>query len=225
MGEATAARLVVVEDHELLTASLALALAAQGVEVHAPAGLSEPEVVEAVARQAPVLVLLDLDLGPDRGSGLELIGPITGAGGRVLMMTGVVEADRLAACVEAGAVGIVPKSAGFAELVDAVRRAMAGEDLMTPADRQQLLSRLRDARRADRERLAPFATLSPRERAVLAGLVAGESAEAIAARSYVSLATVRTQIRAILLKLGVRSQLAAVALARSAGWPPPGDEG
>jgi DNA-binding NarL/FixJ family response regulator len=58
---------------------------------------------------------------------------------------------------------------------------------------------------------------------VLAGLLAGEPAEAIAHRSYVSLATVRSQIRAILLKLGVNSQLAAVAMAREAGWSP--DEG
>ncbi len=77
-----------------------------------------------------------------------------------------------------------------------------------------------ERRRADDERLAPFRALSPREQAVLAGLLAGDSAETIAHRSYVSLATVRSQIRAVLLKLGVNSQLAAVALAREAGWEP-----
>ena len=50
--------------------------------------------------------------------------------------------------------------------------------------------------------------------------MAGESAETIAEQVVVSLTTVRSQIRAILLKLGVNSQLAAVALAREAGWPP-----
>jgi DNA-binding NarL/FixJ family response regulator len=52
--------------------------------------------------------------------------------------------------------------------------------------------------------------------------MAGEPAESIAEHSFVSLATVRSQIRAILQKLDVRSQLAAVALARDAGWPPEG---
>jgi DNA-binding NarL/FixJ family response regulator len=36
--------------------------------------------------------------------------------------------------------------------------------------------------------------------------------------SFVSVATVRSQVRAILLKLGVNSQLAAVAAARQSGW-------
>ena len=56
--------------------------------------------------------------------------------------------------------------------------------------------------------------LTAREREVLDGLVAGKRAAAIAEESVVSLATVRAQIRAILAKLGVSSQLEAVALVR-----------
>lgn len=137
------------------------------------------------------------------------------------MMTGVVDRARLAACVEAGAIGIVSKTAGFPVLVDAVRRAAGGERLITEGQRQSFLSDLRVLRQAEHDRSAPFERLSPREQAVLSGLVAGVTAEAIAASSYVSLATVRSQIRAILLKLGVTSQLAAVAVVRRAGWSPP----
>ncbi|MNC95206.1 Bacterial regulatory protein, luxR family [compost metagenome] len=46
----------------------------------------------------------------------------------------------------------------------------------------------------------------------------GKQAAAIAQDSFVSLATVRTQIRSILMKLDVTSQVAAVALARQHGW-------
>jgi two-component system nitrate/nitrite response regulator NarL len=46
----------------------------------------------------------------------------------------------------------------------------------------------------------------------------GDSADEIAASTFVSLATVRSHIRAILQKLGVNSQLAAVAAASRAGW-------
>ena len=49
-------------------------------------------------------------------------------------------------------------------------------------------------------------------------IVEGDQAAAIARASYVSLATVRTQIRSILMKLEVTSQVAAVALARQYGW-------
>jgi DNA-binding NarL/FixJ family response regulator len=115
---------------------------------------------------------------------------------------------------------VVSKGAGFEQLVDAVRRALAGEQVLPEDRRQTLLAAARARRRDDAARLAPFVALSRREQAVLAGLVAGEPAEVIAERAFVSLATVRSQIRAILLKLGVNSQLAAVALARDAGWPP-----
>jgi DNA-binding NarL/FixJ family response regulator len=212
-------RLLIVEDHALLATSLAFALRQQGLDVETVAGPTTEAVVETVRRLAPVLVLLDLDLGPSLGSGLNLVKPLMAAGGQVIMMTGVVERARLGACIEAGAVGIVSKTAGFDELVVAVRRAVAGEDVLTTHQRHIFLNELQAGRQADEQRRAPFARLSPREQAVLARLVGGESADTIAHLSYVSLATVRTQIRSILSKLGVKSQLEAVALARQAGWP------
>lgn len=212
-------RVVIVEDHELLATALAMALRQQGLEVVTVAGPSRAAVVDTVSRLAPALVLLDLDLGPSLGSGLDLIELLVAAGGRVVMMTGVIERALLGACIKAGAVGVVNKTAGFGELVDAIHRSVVGEDLLTGHQRQILVGACDAARRASRNRAAPFEALSRREQAVLAWLVAGEPAEKIAALSYVSLATVRTQIRSILNKLGVKSQLAAVALARQAGWP------
>ena len=49
-------------------------------------------------------------------------------------------------------------------------------------------------------------------------IVDGSTADEIAAREFVAVSTVRTHIRSILDKLGVNSQLAAVALARRSGW-------
>jgi DNA-binding NarL/FixJ family response regulator len=213
-------RLLIVEDHELLSGTLAFALRQLGIEVESSHGPTPDDVVAAANRLAPVLVLLDLELGGGLGSGLDLVRPLTGAGAKVVIMTGVTDRARLAACLEAGAIGIVSKTSGFGDLVEAVRRLAEGHAILSENDRQELLAHLRVKRSADRQRLAPFEALTSREKAVLAGLVAGESAEAIAARSYVSLSTVRTQIRSILLKLRVKSQLTAVALAREAGWPP-----
>ena len=213
-------KLLIVEDHELLSGTLAFALRQLGIEVETSHGPTPTDVVAAAGRLAPVLVLLDLELGAGLGSGLDLIRPLTAVGAKVVIMTGVTERARLAACLEAGAMGIVSKTTGFDELVEAVRRLAEGQAILSDNDRQELLADLRAKRSADRQRLAPFEALTSREKAVLAGLVAGESAEEIAARSYVSLSTVRTQIRSILLKLRVKSQLTAVALAREAGWPP-----
>jgi DNA-binding NarL/FixJ family response regulator len=124
--------------------------------------------------------------------------------------------------VEAGASGILRKTAGFTEFIDGVHRALAGEDMLGLGERLALLGELQAWRRADQDRLAPFTALTPREQAVLARLVLGESAETIAAGCSVSLYTVRSQIKSVLFKLGVSSQLSAVALARRASWPSPG---
>ncbi len=84
--------------------------------------------------------------------------------------------------------------------------------------REDLLAGLRQSRVADRARRAPFDALTPRESDVLRGLIAGESAEEIARSQYVALSTVRSHVKSLLRKLGVNSQLAAVALARDADW-------
>jgi len=64
-----------------------------------------------------------------------------------------------------------------------------------------------------------FERLSPREQNVLLSLMKGSTAREIADKDCVSLATVRSQIRSIISKLGVSSQLAAVVLAYQSGWP------
>jgi DNA-binding NarL/FixJ family response regulator len=87
---------------------------------------------------------------------------------------------------------------------------------MTPEARRQLIDSHRtqeSERRTIEDRLE---RLTRREREVLAELAQGHRAQAVADRSVVSLATVRTQIRSVLTKLEVGSQLEAVALYRRA---------
>jgi DNA-binding NarL/FixJ family response regulator len=162
-------------------------------------------------------VLLDMDLG-EAGSGLDLVAPLRETGARVLVLTGSTDRIVHAACVEAGAVGIVGKSEGLDALRSAVEHLLRDERLMPVARREELLLQLHQHRRADREREARFGCLTPRECDVLARMMRGEAAATIAEASFVSLATVRSQIRSILQKLGVSSQLAAVAAAYEAGW-------
>jgi DNA-binding NarL/FixJ family response regulator len=210
--------LMVVDDHELVADSLAFMLQLGGLDGAISCSSAE-EMLETVRTTGPTLVLLDLDLVARCPCAVSLIRPIIEAGGRVVMMTDGTDRHRLAECVEAGASGVLRKSGRVTEFVEAVQRALAGEDLIGPTERQALLVELQAWRQADLDRLAPFASLTPRERAVLARLVLGESAETIAAGSALSLHTIRSQIKSLLFKLGVSSQLGAVALARRAGWP------
>ncbi len=215
---ARGARVMLVEDHLLLAQTVASALTRDGLEVLRPERL-DPEAVLAAARAyRPDVVLLDLVLGAGTLA-LPLVAPLVALGARVVIVTGETDRIRLAECVEAGALGVVGKHEPFPYLLDAVDAAVCGRLLLSPARRDALLQELRLARVAESARLAPFERLTPRERDVLRELAAGRPAEVIAHDNRVSVATVRSQIRSVLLKLGVGSQLAAVAQAARSRWP------
>jgi DNA-binding NarL/FixJ family response regulator len=113
------------------------------------------------------------------------------------------DAATRAECAAIGADLIVPASTPFAGFADLLRAVGRGERPPSPLD----------------PAVEAFgANLTRREREILSDLMAGRRAAAIARHSYVSLNTVRTQIRSLLRKLGVHSQLEAVALARRSGW-------
>jgi DNA-binding NarL/FixJ family response regulator len=211
---------LLVDDHALIGQSLTVVLRAAGLTVERCTDVSGAGILEVAARSLPSVVLLDLDVGGELGTTLPLI-PQLCTTSRVLMLTGVSDRVRLAECLEAGAVGIIDKRDPFEQLVGAIHETVVGGVVLPAAHRHELLSELRRERQARTERLRPFTALTRREQEVLAAMLDGLLAERIAQRDVVSLTTVRSQIRAILLKLGVNSQLEAVARARRAGWTPP----
>lgn len=211
---------VVVDDHRLLGESLAVALEAHGLRTALPALGPREELVAHVVALRPGLVLLDLDLGGDVGDGGALVRPWVEAGLRVLLVTASHDVEQIARAVELGAVGAVGKCRPFHELLDTVVTAARGVEVMTPLER---LGMIDDARRRRNERdaaLAPFHRLTTREQEVLRDLTGGHTVTVIARRSVVSEATVRSQVRSILTKLGVRSQLEAVVAVQQSGWSP-----
>jgi DNA-binding NarL/FixJ family response regulator len=216
-------RVLVVDDHALVAAGLVAALAGAGMTAVACEPTSAEAVLGAAAGLPAEVVLLDMMLDGAGVSSLDLIAPLRAAGAVVVAFTGTRDRVVLGAAVEAGVAGILHKSEPFAALVDGVRRAAAAETLLSEQRRYELADDVRRYRRERDSALAPFTALTKREAAVLARMMAGESAEGIAAASFVSVATVRTQIRAVLTKLGVNSQLAAVAAAHRAGWAPEPD--
>jgi two-component system, NarL family, nitrate/nitrite response regulator NarL len=214
-------RVLIVEDHDLFAQSVVFALRADGVAADRVADLDEDTILAAAADLSPTVVLLDYQLDEEGRTSLPLIKPLRDMGASVVMVTGVSDRLRLAECVEAGALGVVSKAESFDHLVSTIKEVAEMRELMTRAQRDELLAELRRQRAAERERLAPFERLTPREQQVLGALMEGKSAEAIAEDWVVSMATVRSQIRSVLMKLGVNSQLAAVATARQAGWSAP----
>ncbi len=219
-GRVPAPRVLVVEDHRTVAQSLVLVLRGAGLDADAVAGPPFDDVVQQAASYEPDVVLLDLDLGPGGTQGTSLVGPLGRQGAAVVMLSGVRDRRQLAECVEAGAVGVLDKAEPVENVVAAVRAAVAAGRLMSDHERFEWLAELRAARAEREARLAPFEQLTPREQDVLVRLGEGLSAAEIGEAQFVSVFTVRGHIRSILVKLGVGSQLAAVALARRAGWLP-----
>jgi len=208
--------ILIIDDHDLVATSLAMSLRMAGLQARRHAVRSREGVLAATAELPPGVVLLDVDLGfePDGTliDGIALIERLRAAGWRVLMLSGTSDEARIGKALAAGALAGIPKSAALAVLVTAVRRAAQGLEVMHPERRRQFIEAY--LRRQERGRVLGrrLASLTERERAVLDRLAKGQRAQSIADEFVVSVTTVRTQIRAILGKLGVGSQLEAVVL-------------
>jgi DNA-binding NarL/FixJ family response regulator len=208
--------IAIVDDHRLLAHLFVNLLDDAGyraVDLFSP----DPEAITGMLDTIrPQITFLDHDLGP-AGSGLGLVDAANRHGVAVALTA---TEDRLlhATYLEAGANGVVTKTSGPSEILATVELALAGERITTDTARQELLTELRLARARRTRELRPFESLTHRERETLQALCDGEPAAAIAERWVVSMATVRSHIRSVLVKLGVSSQLEATALAHRLGW-------
>ena len=215
---APAPTVLIVDDHDLVGTSLAFSLCAEGLRARRAGAVDVTGVLEEAADVPVGLALLDLDLGRDRTGrrfdGVDLVAPLTERGWRCIVLSSSVDRSRIGAALAAGALAAVPKQAPLPLLLGKVRAALAGLPVMAPETRQRLIESFQ-ARDAERRQIAEkLERLTRREREVLAELARGNRAQAVADRYVVSLATVRTQIRSVLSKLEVGSQLEAVALYR-----------
>lgn len=211
-------RVVIIDDHRLLAQSLALALRLEGITATVPALDDLTTLLSVTAACRPHLVLLDLDLGGSIGDGSLLVPHLAAAGWSVLVVSGSTDEEQLARALENGAVGVVRKDVPFDDLLSTVVVGAQGQAVMDPVARGHLLARGRLLRLEREQRQAPLERLSPREADVLRALAQGQTVARISETAYVSEATVRSQVRAVLTKLGVSSQLEAVALANAADW-------
>ena len=177
-----------------------------------------PELHEAVRRDAVLLVDGTLDAA-DRAIAACVVRCRSADAGVLVVFC---DDDPLVAArwIELGASGVMTQHAPLSEIEDTLRRLSRNETVLGVSVREGLLSLLRKHRQQDSDRHAVFDLLTKREAQVLRELATGSSPEEVARLSFVSLNTVRTQIRGVLAKLGVGSVVSAVALAYRTGWIP-----
>jgi DNA-binding NarL/FixJ family response regulator len=213
-----APRVLIVDDHSTVSDALAVALRADGLDVSVADDLTVDGIVAQAADGDATVVLLDLVLETD--TSVPAIAPLVAQGSTVAILTGMREPARIGEALELGASAVLYKTEPFAKLLAAIQDLAANRTVMDAAERDRLIDESRRLRSATAGDGARIAALTPRELVVLQRLLAGRRAEAIAAAENVSVATIRSHIRGVLTKLGVSSQLAAVAIAREAGVEP-----
>lgn len=217
-------RILLVEDHALFAESLDLALTMEGYDVRRFPVPNEPgataPLVTTTLRLRPRIVLLDLDLGTF-ADGVDLINPLARTGANVVVVTASTDRARWGDCVRQGARKVIAKTQPLNVITSVVRRIHHGLPVMDHEEREELIRLWHEERAKQQAVRRRLTTLTPREREVLGHLMEGRQVREIARSRYVSEATVRTQVKSILAKLEVTSQLSAVGLARSVGWQPP----
>jgi DNA-binding NarL/FixJ family response regulator len=208
---------LLVEDHASFRQTLALVFDQQpDFEVVAQAG-SLDEARRVLRGCEADLGVIDLGL-PD-GEGVELIEEAREANPHfaALVLTASLDRAEHARAVEAGAAGVLHKSADVDEILDATRRLAAGETLISAEELVEILLLAGQSREDEREARTSIEQLTPREMQVLRALAEGLTNKEIAERLHMSVDTERTHMMNILSKLGVHSRLQALLFAARYG--------
>ncbi|MGA3565629.1 response regulator [Melissospora conviva] len=196
--------LLLVDDHPVVRDGLrGMFAAAPGFTVLGEAS-SGVEAVEMVFRIDPDVVLMDLRM--PGGNGADAIAELTrrGTRARILVLTTYDTDTDTFPAIRAGATGYLLKDAPREELLDAVRAAAEGRTVLSTAVASRLFNAVRTPAPVDK-------TLSGREREVLTLVARGMSNREIAAKLFISEATVKTHLTHIYSSLGVKDRAAAVA--------------
>jgi DNA-binding NarL/FixJ family response regulator len=196
----TRIRVAIVDDHPALRDGTAVLLEREGLDVIASAGtLAEARTLLSGEARPDVLVL-DIRLAEERG--LELLQAGGGASDRpaIVVWTGFDIPQYASYALRAGAAGFVLKTAPLSELVEAIRVAAAGGVRFSHMPAAEGLG------------------LTPREREVVAYVVAGLGNDEIAGRLGVSARAVEGHLTRLYERHDLRSRAELVARAVQHGW-------
>ena len=204
-------RVLLVDDHQLLTESLAGLLSREpDIAVVGIAGT----VAEAchLARERMDVVLMDYRLpdgtGADAARAIKARWPTA----RIVMLTALNDDETVLESIQAGADGYLTKDRAVDEVVASVRAAHAGDTLLPRSVIVGIAQRVATARDRTVE-AQPIERLTPREIEVLRALTEGLSTSEICDRLFIAPNTLRTHVQNIMGKLKVHSKLEAVAVA------------
>jgi DNA-binding NarL/FixJ family response regulator len=216
-------RVVIVDDEQLVRAGLRLILEAEpDIAVVAEAG-GGVEAVSLVERLDPDVVLMDIQM--PGVNGIEATRRIVALGreesSRVLILTTFDLDEYVYESLRAGASGFLLKRTPATELVNGIRVVAQGDALLAPSVTRRLLEEFASTRPVSAADTRALEELTEREREVLGLVARGLSNGEIAQTLFLSEGTVKTHVKRIFAKLGVRDRASAVVFAYEAGLVEP----
>jgi len=209
-------KLLIVDDHPMIREGLVAMLGSrQDIDIIGCCSNAE-DALEFVTRNVPDVILMDIKM--QKMNGIEATRAITSLvpGIKIIMLTIFEDAESVRLSLQAGATGYMLKQATQEKLVESVYQAYRGETVIDPALIDQLVS--------DYARLAQGSfkqsrilmkddnkNLTPREDEILKYLSQGLSNKEISAKTHLAVDTVKTHLRSIYRKMGVKSRSQAIS--------------
>ena len=212
---------VIADDQELVRAGFrALIESSADIEVVAEAS-DGAEAVRLAESHRPDVVLMDVRM-PNM-DGIEATRQISEAGGstKILILTTFDLDEYVHDALRAGASGFLLKDAPPTELLDAIRVVAGGEALLAPTVTKRLIEQFIKQRTPGRTNSPEIASLTDREREVMALVAEGLSNSEIAEVLVLSPATAKTHVSRILAKLHARDRAQIVVIAYETGLVTP----
>ncbi|GIM67883.1 response regulator transcription factor [uncultured Nocardioides sp.] len=212
----TTLRVVVADDEAMVRAGLRLLLDGEAdLEVVGEAVDGE-DAVRVVRDLRPDVVLMDVRMPRLNGldAAREVLADVPGT--QVVVLTTFDEDEVVDEALRRGVAGFLLKSSPPEAMLDAVRRAAAGQGVIDPSVVPGVIRRLGHAPAA-RRRAPELDLLTPRETDVLRLVGLGLSNAEIAADLYLGETTVKTHLGRVLDKLGLRDRARAIAWAHRSG--------
>ncbi|WP_211349811.1 response regulator transcription factor [Rarobacter faecitabidus] len=207
-------------DDDALTLQL-LGRILKSYEIEVPGvGRDGDEAVGLVREHRPDVVLMDLRM--ERVDGIEAtraVLELDNPPGIIALTSFDTEAAILDA-MAAGASGLLAKTSGPEEIIDAIRQVAAGNGALSPRAARVVIERVRnsDAAKHQRESAARLADLTERERQIAIAVTQGKTNAEVADEHYVSETTVKSHIATILTKTAAANRVQLAALVVAAGW-------
>jgi DNA-binding NarL/FixJ family response regulator len=169
---------------------------------------AQPTIKLVTTSPVEVLVLIGIPIASISGHHLDET---------ALLVIGPNDSEEMITALEAGALGYLPQPCAFEDINRAVMAVAGGEAVVPPYMLGALLRHVVHRRRANQADLERLSQLTEREREVFDLMALGLDREAIAARLFISVGTVRTHLQRLFRKLDIHTHAEVVAIAARCG--------